>query len=281
MTPEAIRRLQHELSLIDSHGVLGVLPRGQGDRRPREVAGIRCSGRGSAGDSIVSYALGITDADPVAHDLLFERFLNPERRQMPDIDVDFDSARRDEIIDFIYRAVRPRARRDGGHRQHDDGAQRRARRRALRSGCPSPRSTALSRHLPWVSARKIREVLATYPECAHHPLRDERTWGMLLDLAEQLDHCPMHLGTHLGGFIITRDPIASWTPLQWAAKGMVVSQYDKDDIEALGLVKMDILGLRIHSAISDAVEMARARVGEDAVPEPFDLPKDDPTRLRA
>ncbi len=86
----------------------------------------------------------------------------------------------------------------------------------------------------------------------------------------------MHLGTHLGGFIITRDPIASWTPLQWAAKGTVVSQYDKDDIEALGLVKMDILGLRMHSAISDAVELARARVGEAAVPEPFDLPKDDP-----
>ena len=86
----------------------------------------------------------------------------------------------------------------------------------------------------------------------------------------------MHLGTHLGGFIITRDPIASWTPLQWAAKGTVVSQYDKDDIEALGLVKMDILGLRMHSAISEAVELARERVGEDAVPEPFDLPKDDP-----
>ena len=101
-------------------------------------------------------------------------------------------------------------------------------------------------------------MLATYPECAHHPLRDERTWGMLLDLAEQLDHCPMHLGTHLGGFIITRDPIASWMPLQWAAKGTVVSQYDKDDIEALGLVKMDILGLRMHSAISEAV-VARAR----------------------
>ena len=90
----------------------------------------------------------------------------------------------------------------------------------------------------------------------------------------------MHLGTHLGGFIITRDPIASWTPLQWAAKGMVVSQYDKDDIEALGLVKMDILGLRTHSAISEAVELARERVGADAVPEPFDLPHGRPAGLR-
>ncbi|MDY0340647.1 MAG: OB-fold nucleic acid binding domain-containing protein, partial [Coriobacteriia bacterium] len=87
---------------------------------------------------------------------------------------------------------------------------------------------------------------------------------------------PMHLGTHLGGFIITREPIESWMPLQWAAKGVVVSQYDKDDIEALGLVKMDILGLRTHSAISDTVRMVRERLGDDAVPEPFELPHDDP-----
>jgi error-prone DNA polymerase len=86
----------------------------------------------------------------------------------------------------------------------------------------------------------------------------------------------MHLGTHLGGFLITAEPVDTWTPLQWAAKGTVVSQYDKDDVEALGLVKMDVLGLRMHSAISQTVELARARVGEDVVPEPFLLPHDDP-----
>jgi error-prone DNA polymerase len=86
----------------------------------------------------------------------------------------------------------------------------------------------------------------------------------------------MHLGTHLGGFLITKEPVDTWSPLQWAAKGTVVSQYDKDDIESLGLVKMDILGLRMHSAISETVKLARARVGEGAVPEPFLLPHDDP-----
>jgi len=275
MTPAAISRLQHELSLIDSMGFSEYFLVVKEIVDHAKSVGIRCSGRGSAGDSIVSYALGITDADPIAHDLLFERFLNPERRQMPDIDVDFDSARRDEIIDFIYKRF--------GERHVamvatvNTMTARSAVRVVARSfGLPIAEVNRLSRHLPWVSARKIREVLREYPECAHHPLRDEHTWGMLLDLAEQLDHCPMHLGTHLGGFIITSDPIASWTPLQWAAKGTVVSQYDKDDIEALGLVKMDILGLRTHSAISDAVEMARERVGEAAVPEPFDLPKDDP-----
>ena len=275
MTPEAMSRLQHELSLIDSMGFSEYFLVVKEIVDHARSCGIRYSGRGSAGDSIVTYALGITDADPIAHDLLFERFLNPERRQMPDIDVDFDSARRDEIIDFIYERF---------GREHvamvatvNTMTARSAVRVVARSfGLPIDEVNRLSRHLPWVSARKLREVLATYPECVHHPLRDERRWGMLLDLAEQLDHCPMHLGTHLGGFIITSDPIASWTPLQWAAKGTVVSQYDKDDIEALGLVKMDILGLRMHSAISDAVELARKRVGQDAVPEPFDLPKDDP-----
>ncbi|MDO8964071.1 MAG: hypothetical protein Q7W30_06190 [Coriobacteriia bacterium] len=119
-------------------------------------------------------------------------------------------------------------------------------------------------------------MLATYPECRSHPLRDEKRYGMLLDLTEKLDHVPMHLGTHLGGFLITREPVDTWSPLQWAAKGTVVSQYDKDDVEALGLVKMDILGLRMHSAISATVDLARARVGADAVPEPFLLPHDDP-----
>jgi error-prone DNA polymerase len=275
MTPEAISRLQHELSLIDSMGFSEYFLVVKEIVDYARSQGIRYSGRGSAGDSIVSYALGITDADPIRHDLLFERFLNPARRQMPDIDVDFDSARRDEIIDFIYKRF--------GH-EHvamvatvNTMTARSAVRVVARSfGLPIAEVDSLSRHLPWVSARKIRAVLGEYPECASHPLRDERKWGMLLDLAEQLDHCPMHLGTHLGGFIITRDPIASWTPLQWAAKGTVVSQYDKDDIEALGLVKMDILGLRIHSAISDTVTLARARAGEKAVPEPFELPHDDP-----
>jgi len=274
MTPEAMRRLQHELALIDQMGfseyflvVKEIVDFAKSQR-------IRYSGRGSAGDSIVSYALGITDADPVRHDLLFERFLNPERRQMPDIDVDFDSARRDEIIDFIYRRF--------GH-EHvamvatiQTTTARNAVRIAARAfGLPIAEVNSLSRHLPWVSARKIREVLSEYPECRDHPLHDPRYAGVL-EIAEQFDHTPTHLGTHLGGFIITREPVASWTPLQWAAKGTVVSQYDKDDIETLGLVKMDILGLRMHSAISEAVDLARARVGDAAVPEPFELPPDDP-----
>ena len=272
--PEAMRRLQYELGVIEELGFSEYF------LTVREIVsfakgrGIRCSGRGSAGDSIVTYLLGITDADPVAHDLLFERFLNPARRQMPDIDVDFDSARRDEVIDFIYK-------RFGAEHVamiatvNTMTAKSAVRTAAKALGHAPDVVNSLSRHLPWVAARKIREVLATYPECEHHPLR-EPGHELLLDITEQLDHTPMHLGTHLGGFLITREPVDTWAPLQWAAKGTVVAQYDKDDVEALGLVKMDILGLRIHSAISQTVEMARARVGAEAVPEPFELPHDDP-----
>jgi error-prone DNA polymerase len=272
--PEAVSRLQHELGVIEELGFpeYFLVVKEIVDFARRE--GIRYSGRGSAGDSIVSYVLGITGADPVAHDLLFERFLNPARRQMPDIDVDFDSARRDEVIDFIYR-------RFGSEHVAmvatvNTMTARSAVRTAARAfGYGIDEVNALSRHLPWVSAHRLREVLATYPECRNHPLRESR-YGSVIEIAEELDGCPMHLGTHLGGFIITREPIDTWTPLQWAAKGVVVSQYDKDDVEALGLVKMDILGLRMHSAITETVVLARERLGEDGVPEPFDLPHDDP-----
>ena len=275
VTPESVRRLQHELAVIEQLGfpeyflvVKDIVDFARGK-------GIRYSGRGSAGDSIVSYVLGITDADPIAHSLLFERFLNPARRQMPDIDVDFDSARRDEVIAYIYK--RFGARHVAMVATVNTMTAKSAVRCAAKAlGHGAAEINALSRHLPWVSARKIRDVLATYPECRNHPLRDETAHGMLLDLTERLDHYPTHLGTHLGGFLITREPVDTWSPLQWAAKGTVVSQYDKDDIEALGLVKMDILGLRMHSAISETVELARARVGPDAVPEPFLLPHDDP-----
>lgn len=271
---EASRRLLRELALIERMGLCEYFLIVKEIVDLAKARGIRCSGRGSAGDSIVSYALGITDADPVAHGLLFERFLNPERRQMPDIDVDFDAARRDEVIRFIYE-------RFGSDRVAMVGTvntttARSAVRIAARAfGLPIGEVDALSRHLPWVRASRLREVLETYPECRDHPLKEPR-YAPIVEIAEQLDGTAMHLGTHLGGFIITQDPVSSWTPLQWAAKGVVVSQHDKDDIEALGLLKMDILGLRMHTAITEAVALARARSGEAAVPEPFELPKDDP-----
>ncbi|MDI6711777.1 MAG: DNA polymerase III subunit alpha [Anaerosomatales bacterium] len=275
LTPAAVARLERELAAIQQMGFAEYFLVVKDIVDFARSRGIRATGRGSAGDSIVAYALGITDADPIRYDLLFERFLNPARRQMPDIDVDFDSRRRDEVVAYIYR------------RFGDDhvamvatvqtmGVRGAVRTAARALGFPPCEVDALSRNLPWTSASRLREVLATYPECRGHPLLDTERYGLLIEIAEELDGFPMHLGTHLGGFIITKEPVWTWAPLQVAGKGVAVAQYDKDDVEALGLVKMDILGLRMHSAISDAVALARARVGEDAVPEPFELPHDDP-----
>ncbi|MHB1323025.1 MAG: DNA polymerase III subunit alpha, partial [Coriobacteriia bacterium] len=274
ITPEAVRRLQHELSIIERLGFPEYFLVVKDIVDFAKSRGIRYSGRGSAGDSIVAYLLGITDADPIAHDLLFERFLNPARRQMPDIDIDFDSRRRDEVIAYIYdRFGQDHVAMVGTVNTMTARSAVRTVARAL--GHPIDEVNSFSRYLPWVSPRRLPEVLATYPECRDHPLQ-RPGHRLLVELATELDHTPMHLGTHLGGFIITREPIECWMPLQWAAKGVVVSQYDKDDIEALGLVKMDILGLRMHSAITDTVRLARERVGEESVPEPFELPQDDP-----
>ncbi len=272
MTPEVVSRIEHELKLVDSMGFSAYFLIVKDIVDFAHSQGIFCSGRGSAGDSIISYCLGITSVDPIKYDLLFERFLNPKRRDMPDIDVDFCSTRRDEVIEYIYRkyGADKVAMVATVNTMNARGAIRVAG-KAL--GVTEEEMSRMTRRFPWVKAGNIRGVIAAYPELADNPLRDEARYGALIDVVEKLDRCPAHLGTHLGGFIITPRPIASMVPLQWAAKGTVVAQYDKDDIEALGLVKMDILGLRTHSAIAETVGRIEKLTGKPL--DPYDLPHDD------
>ena len=169
------------------------------------------------------------------------------------------------------RALRPRQGRHGGHRQHRaravGGAHRQPRVR-VHAG----RDQRLSR-VPWGSAAKLGEMLAERPELADHEFQQPH-YRRLVDVAERLSGFPAHLGTHLGGFILSRDPLTDRVPLQWAAKGVVVAQFDKDDVETLGLVKMDILALKMHSAIAEAVRRIEARTGERV--SAWELPRDDP-----
>jgi error-prone DNA polymerase len=115
-------------------------------------------------------------------------------------------------------------------------------------------------------------MLAERPELADHEFQQPH-YRRLVDVAERLSGFPAHLGTHLGGFILSRDPLTDRVPLQWAAKGVVVAQFDKDDVETLGLVKMDILALKMHSAIAEAVRRIEARTGEHV--SAWELPRDD------
>ena len=216
----------------------GIRPLFLGGARHRQVGararGVACSGRGSAGNSIVCHALDITASEPIRHNLLFERFLNPNRREMPDIDVDFCSSRRDEVIEHIYQTF------GNENVAVVANVNTMSPRSAVRIvaealGYAPTEINALAKHVPrHGDAARIREYLAgAWPELRDSPLQDsaravpapdgtgrpEGRYARFLDLVERLDSFPMHLGTHLGGFVITDRPITYYAPLQWAAKG--------------------------------------------------------------
>lgn len=272
ISPKATKRLQHELSIIHDLGFAEYFLVVWDIVRFARERGIRCSGRGSAADSMVAYCLGITIVDPLEHDLLFERFLNPERRGMPDVDIDFDAARRDEVIEYVYK------------RYGEDKvamvctvntlcAKSSIRDIGKAMDFPSDEIDRLASALPHTRASRIREAMSKLPELrkSNIPL-----WKMeaLLDICEKTDGFPRHLSVHLAGVVISRGLLTDLVPLEWATKGVIVTQFDKDDIEALGLVKMDILGLRNLSAIEDALAMIRERYKIDL--DIDNLPLDDP-----
>ncbi|HSL96678.1 MAG TPA: DNA polymerase III subunit alpha, partial [Thermoleophilia bacterium] len=272
LTPEITSRLERELRVIEDLGFAEYFLAVRDIVEFARGRGILYSGRGSAGNSIVSYVLRITDADPIAHELLFERFLNPARRGMPDVDIDFDSARRDEVISYIYERF--------GHDRvamvatvNTVRAPSAVRIASRAFGFTPDEINGLSKRIPWGGAAKLGEMLAERPELADHEFQQPH-YRRLVDVAERLSGFPAHLGTHLGGFILSRDPLTDRVPLQWAAKGVVVAQFDKDDVETLGLVKMDILALKMHSAIAEAVRRIEARTGEHV--SAWELPRDDP-----
>jgi error-prone DNA polymerase len=276
VTPGVLERLQRELKVIEELGFAEYFLAVRDIVQFTRERGIYYSGRGSAGNSIVSYVLRVTDADPIANELLFERFLNPARREMPDVDIDFESARRDEVIEYIYERF--------GHERvamvanvNTVRAPSAVRIVARAFDFRPDEIDALSKKVPWGSAAGLSQMLAERPELANHEFRSPH-YKRLVDYAERLSGFPYILGTHLGGFILSRDPITDRVPLQWAAKGVIVAQFNKDDVETLGLVKMDILGLRMHSAIAEAVRLIAARTGEHV--SAWQVPRDDPAVYR-
>ncbi len=224
--------------------------------------GILCQGRGSAANSIVCYALGITEVDPAQMDMLFERFISRERNEPPDIDVDFEHERREEVIQYLYRkygrdraalaatviCYRPRsALRDAG--------------RAL--GFDAEALERLSRTMAWWDGRHaLPERLR---EAGFDP--EEPLLQVLVALAGQLVGFPRHLSQHVGGFVISRGPLAELVPVENAAMAeRTVIQWDKDDLDALGLLKVDVLALGMLTAIRRALALCGMR-GMDEVPK--------------
>ncbi len=246
-------RLRHELNIIRELGLCEYFLVVWDIVEEARERGIRCSGRGSAADSMVSYVLGITQVDPIAARLLFERFLNPERREMPDIDIDFDSRKRDEMIEYVAERYGPE------HTGMVATINTYNARSAIREvgkalGMPEQLVDRISKSMPYIPAGRIRDAIANLPELRGSGF-DAAALKELLDLCEAIDGFPRHLSVHLGGVVISRDPITNFTPLEVSAKGVIVCQFDKDDIEALGLVKMDMLGLRNLAAIEEALHI--------------------------
>lgn len=216
--------------------------------------GILCQGRGSAANSAVCYCLGITAVDPNEIDLLFERFINSARREPPDIDVDFEHARREEVIQYIYaRYGRSRA---GLTATVIHYRWRRAIREVGKALGLSEDVTAVLAGISWgsrhsdINTDRLQRA-GLNPEDPH--LR------RVIDLAVELIGFPRHLSQHVGGFVLTRGPLSSLVPIGNAAmEDRTVIEWDKDDIDALGILKVDILGLGMLHCIAKGLDLIKS-----------------------
>lgn len=239
------------------------------------AAGLRCAARGSGAGSLVNYLLGISGVEPMTYGLVMERFLSPLRGVLPDIDLDVESARRTDI----YRMVLDHFGADRvacvamvetyrvRHALRDVGA-------AL-SMAPGE-IDAMAKAFPHIRARDIRNAVRELPELRTAGL-DEQRLGMVFDLVEGLDGLPRHLALHPCGVIISDAGLFDRTPVQVSAQGFPMSQFDKDAVEAMGMLKLDLLGIRMQSAIAHTLEEIARVEGPGQVPELAELePFDDP-----
>jgi len=212
--------------------------------------GIRHSVRGSAAGSLAVYLL-LGGVDPLAHGLLFERFINEGRGDLPDIDVDFDSERRDEVIHYLMDLLPRQTTMVATIHSFRVRSAVRLAARAL--GYPLHEIKRLSTCLPWsLRGRDLLEALENLPELQDAPISKETR---LIEVAANLTGLPSQASVHLGGVLITPGEVKDWTPVGISPKGLPVGQLDKDDAEALGLLKLDLLGLRMHTAIRKSLEV--------------------------
>ncbi|CUR61725.1 DNA polymerase III, alpha subunit [metagenome] len=237
--------------------------------------GVRRAARGSGAGSLVNYLLGVSGVDPIRHGLLMERFLSPRRTSLPDIDVDVESARREDV----YRAILDRF---GGERCACVSMMDTYRvRHAVRDvgaalGMPPGEIDAIAKAFPHVRARDARQALRDLPELRASGLGDgalDRFFG----LVERLDGLPRHIAVHPCGVLLSDATLLDRTPVEASWAGFPMSQFDKDDVEELGLLKLDVLGIRMQSAMAHAVAEVRRVDGitldlDDEVQVPFDDP---------
>jgi len=295
--PEPVKeRMDFELGVILETGYSGYFLITWDFIRWAQEQGIPVGpGRGSAAGSLVSYALGITNLDPLAYDLLFERFLNPERVSMPDIDIDFCYERRGEVIEY----VREKYGRDAVGMIITFGTMKS--RAVIRDvgrtlGFEPSETDRIAKLIPNApgQAMTVKEAIDALPEVKSLYGQDERH-RKLFDYSMTLEGLSRHASVHAAGVVIAPGPLDEYVPVAVQntkgsgknGEAVTVTQYDMNCLEDAGMLKMDFLGLKTLTVISDAVEMVRARVGELRHPRTGkvygsmdDVPMDDPEVYR-
>jgi error-prone DNA polymerase len=245
--PAAYRQLEHELRVIEELNFPGYFLIVHNFTQFCKERGILCQGRGSAANSAVCYAIGITNVDPVANKLLFERFLSPERDGPPDIDVDIESGRREEVIQYVY-----------GRYGREYAAQ--VANVITYRGRSSVRDAAKALGFSQGQQDAWSKQISRWTDLSPNTAPDIPAG--VLALAAQFEGMPRHLGIHSGGMVICDRPIADVCPTEWARMaGRSVLQWDKDDCAAAGLVKFDMLGLGMLSALRHMIDLAKAHKG--------------------
>ena len=260
--PEELKeRLAYELDTIKNMGYVDYFLIVWDFIRFAKSQGIAVGpGRGSAAGSIVSYCLEITNIDPIRYQLIFERFLNPERVSMPDIDIDFCYERRQEVIDYVYEKYG----KDKVVQIITFGTM--AARMAVRDvgramNIPYAQVDKVAKMIPMELGITIEKALKHNPELRQAYEADEVTKN-LIDMSMRLEGLPRHTSIHAAGVVIGSEPLDEFVPLSRGADNVITTQFTMTTIEELGLLKMDFLGLRTLTVIQDAVRMVEKKTGQ-------------------
>ncbi|HEX6129859.1 MAG TPA: DNA polymerase III subunit alpha, partial [Candidatus Limnocylindria bacterium] len=272
VTDEIRHRLDYELGIIDRMGYSAYFLIVADFTRFAREQGIMTTCRGSAPGSIVTYSLGITPVDPLEYGLPFERFLNPDRVTMPDIDIDFQDSRRDEVIEYVTRKY-------GDDRVAQIitfgtlGAKAAIRDSGRAMGLTYAEADRVAKAVPNELNISLDRAVETSPQLRELMAGDERV-DKLIGIAKQLEGVARHASTHAAGIVISREPLTEIMPLQRATDGRTtMTQFEMHACEALGLLKFDFLGLINLTILADAVELIRRHRGVEI--DVDNLPLDD------
>jgi DNA polymerase-3 subunit alpha len=265
VTVDQVQRLEYELGVIRKMGFAGYFLIVEDFISAARERGIPVGlGRGSAAGSLVAYALGITDIDPLKYDLLFERFLNPERISLPDIDIDFCYERRDEVIDY----VKEKYGKNNVAQIITFGTM--ASRGVIRDvsrvlKIPIPKADAIAKKIPVIQGKPmpLNEAFKIIPELKNLSTEDDPKIKELIEFSKTLEGLARHASVHAAGILIAPDDITNYVPLALTADKQITTQWTMNWCESIGLLKMDFLGLRNLTVINKTEQMIRKRHNAD------------------